>query len=81
MYWPIGTKVKHNILPGTFIVQGPPAPNEIGYLLVPVLDESGAIHYFHPNGLREIGGVGDHGSINEHRHQPGNLPGLQTSLF
>ena len=51
MIWPKGTVVQHEFM-GTYIVDGPSFPNEIGYIMVPVLDIKGKTHYFEPKNLK-----------------------------
>lgn len=79
MQWQPGTKVRHEFF-GTYIIQGPPVRNEIGYTLVPVQDDRGARHYMSPKNLTKVGGV-NCDTVCEHRHAPGDVPGVQAAFF
>lgn len=78
--WPKGTRVKHKILPGIYIVQGPAAQNEIGYALTPVLDKSNVKHWVRPGNLMKVGGA-ESVTVGERGHTPGDLPGLFARLL
>ncbi len=51
MDWPKGTKVKCNIFPDIYTIDGPAAVNEIGYKLVPVISAKGERAYLHPHNI------------------------------
>ena len=81
MDWPQGTKVKHDFLPGIFTIQGSIYINEIGYALIPVLDQSGKNHWVNPRNLMKVAGGVRRGGIGVARNSPGNLLRLQEGLF